>query len=354
MAIRNHIEQHVGAQFIAPVHAIVIEAGRDKLRPYMSRYITNCCLPVFTCLLIILFSACNSAITTSSKNAPGTKQKISSISYSSQPTDVVIRTFYGGGEVGTLDFSPEISIYGNGSYILGPGLNMRWGKLAPGALQKLVQKLVNTYGLLNFQQRQFNEDTDQDATWLELTLNNKHYEFAYGRYGLRPESAQDKAEYHRLDEALTTIREALTGQIQPYTNKTMALLVHQDFSPDLSQSIPSWNLPEFSLSQVAEYECGIIPPDLVGPNAATGCLTYTIPNNGYLPTMQEIQKIQQMLKGQQEGDFSEQGFYYRVVLRPLLPDEQRQQTLAMFGSQQYSYKPIALHSGGLPAAQPSA
>jgi hypothetical protein len=372
-AIRNDMRRHVGAQCIAPCsHAKGVNRrnemngrngviGRNALRPYMPRHIINCCLPVVACLLIILVSACNSAATTTStspRSTNSTKKTISSSgtpnSYSTQPTDVVIRTFYGGGEVGTLDFSPEISIYGNGSYILGPGLKMRWGKLAPGALQQLVQKLVNTYGLLNFRQQQFNEDTDQDATWLELTLNNKQYEFAYGRYGLRPENAIDKAEYHRLDEALATIREALTGPMQPYSNNTMALLVHQDFSPDLSQSIPSWNLSEFSLSQVAEYECGIIPPDLVGPNAATGCLTYTIPNNGYLPTMQELQKIQQLLKGQQEGDFTEQGFYYRVVLRPLLPDEQKQQALAMFGSQQYSYKPIPLHSGSLPAAQPSA
>ncbi len=231
---------------------------------------------------------------------------------------------------------------------------MRRGKLAPGGLQQLVQKLVHTYGLLTFQQQQFNEDTDQDATWLELTLNNKQHEFAYGRYGLRPESATDKSEYHQLDEALTTIRDALTGPTQPYSNNTMALLVHQDFSPNLSQAIPSWNLPNFTLSQVAEYECGIISPDLVGPNPATGCLTYTIPNNGYLPSTHELQEIQQMLKGKQAGDFIEQGLYYRIVLRPLLPDEQSQQTLAMFGSQQYSYTPIPLHSGGLPAAQPSA
>jgi hypothetical protein len=323
----------------------------------MPRYITKWGLPVLSCLLIVLLSACNGATSASSSSSHSTKQIISSsgasIAYSTGPTDVVIRTYYGGGEVGTLDFSPEISIYGNGNYILGPGLKMRWGKLAPGALGQLVQKLVHTYGLLNFQQQQFNEDTDQDATWLELTLNNKQYEFAYGRYGLRPESTIDKAEYYRLDEALTTIRNALTGPTRPYTNNAMALLVHQDFSPDLTQTIPSWNLSDFSLSQVAEFECGIIPPDLVGPNAGTGCLTYTIPSSGYLPTMHDLQTIKNMLKGQQEGDFTEQGQYYRVVLRPLLPDEQSQKALAMFGSQQYYFKPIPLHGGGLPAAQPS-
>jgi hypothetical protein len=316
----------------------------------------KCCLLVLLCLLIILSSACNSAPTASSTSSHSTKQTIStgskSLLYSTQPTDVVIRTFYGGGEVGTLDFSPEISIYGNGSYILGPGLNMRQGKLSPTALRQLVQKLVNTYGLLHFQQQQFNEVTDQDATWLELTLNNTHYEFAYGRYGLRPESAEDLSEYHRLNAALTTIRDALEGPTQPYTNSAMALLVHQDFSPDLTSAVPTWNLPEFSLSQVAEFECGIIQPDLVGPNASTGCLTYTIPTNGYQPTTQELQAIKTMLKGQQEGDFIEKGLYYRVELRPLLPDEQSQQALAMFGSQQYNYKPVPLRSGGLPAAQP--
>jgi hypothetical protein len=317
----------------------------------------KCCLPIIICLFIVLLSACNSASPTASSSSHSAKQTVAGssgsapVTYSTKPTDVVIRTFYGGGEVGTLDFSPAISIYGNGSFILGPGIALRWGTLSSTALQQLVQKLVNTDGLLNFQQRQFNEVTDQDATWLELTLNNTQYEFAYGLYGLRPESAEDLSEYHRLDAALTAIRNAVNGRTQPYTNRTEALLVHQDFSPDLTQTIPSWNLPDFSLSQVAEFECGIIQPDLVGPNASTGCLTYTIPYNAHLPTAKQLQAIRGMLNGRQEGEFTEQGYYYSVVLLPLLPDEQSQQVVAMFGSQQYAYKPVPLRVGKLPAAQ---
>jgi hypothetical protein len=47
------------------------------------------------------------------------------ITYSASSKNVIVRTFYGGGNFGTLEFSPEISIYGDGRYILGPGLQMR-------------------------------------------------------------------------------------------------------------------------------------------------------------------------------------------------------------------------------------
>ena len=178
-----------------------------------------------------------------------------------------------------------ISIYGNGTYILGPGVQMRQGKLSAEALQKLLDTLMNVDGLLGFTQSQFYDVPDQNATFLQLAFNNKHYTFQYGKFGAQQESAQALNEYHRLDNALTTIQEALTGPTYPYTNKMMVLLVHQDFSPDLTQNIPEWPLRDFTLSQLAIFECGVIPPDQVGPNAATGCLTFTAPMMAYLPRL---------------------------------------------------------------------
>src|SRR5881227_2152878 len=44
---------------------------------------------------------------------------IQPITYSTNPRDVLIRTFYGGGLYGSLSFGPNISIYGDGTYLLG-------------------------------------------------------------------------------------------------------------------------------------------------------------------------------------------------------------------------------------------
>src|ERR1700730_6962882 len=41
------------------------------------------------------------------------------VTYSTDAQDVLIRTFYGGGHAGALAFAPQISIYGDGGYILG-------------------------------------------------------------------------------------------------------------------------------------------------------------------------------------------------------------------------------------------
>lgn len=230
-------------------------------------------------------------------------------------------------------------------YILGPGLQMRQGRLDTDALQQLLHTLVDTDGLLSFNRQQFYDVPDQGATLLQLMLNNKHFEFLYGIFGTLQESAHDMNEYSRLNKALATITKSLTGSTSRYTSRSMVLLVHQNFSPDLTQNIASWTLKDFSLVQLATFECGIIPPDETGPNADTGCLTFTIPHYAFLPTQQQLQSINIQLKGLQQEDFIEQGLYYHVVLRPLLPDELRQNTIAMFGSGELTYIGVPLHSG---------
>src|SRR6516164_1447487 len=131
--------------------------------------------PLFMlCLLIMPLAACNSNPNASSVN--NTKQTLSTgsgstITYSTDPRDVLIRTFFGGGKLGTMEMSPEISIYGNGTYILGPGLQMRQGYLSTNALQQLLNKLVDTYGLLRLSRQQFYDVPDQNATVLQVMLN---------------------------------------------------------------------------------------------------------------------------------------------------------------------------------------
>jgi hypothetical protein len=313
---------------------------------------------IILCLLAIFITGCDSSIITSPAATPtsGTRTlptNNGSITYSASPDAVIIRTFYGGGNFGTLAFSPEISIYGDGTYILGPGLQMRKGKLDAVTLQQLLHTLVDTNGLLSFTQTQFYDVPDQNATFLQLTLNNKNYQFQYGKFGTLQESAQALDEYHRLDRALTTIRESLKGPTSPYSNNTMVLLVHQDFSPDLTQNIPEWPLSDFTLSQLAIFECGIIPPDQVGPNGDTGCLSFTVPRAAYLPGSRQMQTIESLLKNQQQGEFIELGLYYRLVLRPLLPDELPLMTVAMLGSNELNYSGVPLHSGAIPTPVPT-
>ena len=303
------------------------------------------------CLCSMLFAACD----TSSSTTPTTTNGKStlptnngSITYSTSASDVLIRTFYGGGNMGVLDFSPEVSIYGDGTYILGPGLQMRQGKLTADGLQQLLHTLVDTDGLLNFTRQQFNDVPDQNVTFLQLMLNTKQYAYQYGKFGTLQESAADMDAYHRLKQALTTITTALNWPAHPYTNSMVTLLVHQDFSPYLTQTIPYWTLSDFSLYQLAAYECGVTPPDQTGPNADTGCLTYTVPHNAYLPNASQLLSVRELLKGHQEGEFFEQGLYYHVVLRPLLPDELPQKMIAMLGSQEFTYSGVPLYSGVVP------
>ena len=307
--------------------------------------------------LLLLLTASDSSPGTSTGNKVK-NQSISTtnngvITYSASPQEVLIRTFYGGGKLGGFEYSPEISIYGDGSYILGPGLQMREGQLSGDALTQLLHTLVDTDGLLKFNTKQFYDIPDQNATILQLMLNGTSYSYQYGPFGNLRESAQDMDAYHRLGAALTSITGALNGPTHPYSSKQMTLLVHQDFSPDLSHTIPDWTLPDFNLYDLAVYECGAIPLDQTGPNGDTGCLTYTVPHNALLLSQAQEQTIVSLLNGQQQGVFLDLRQYYSVMLRPLLPDEIVQKTLAMLGSAELNYSGVPLQAGPVPVPTPT-
>ena len=265
------------------------------------------------------------------------------ITYSTNPQTVLIRTFYGGGLYSSLSLAPQISIYGDGTYII--GLSQQ-GKLTSDTLQQLLNTLVNDYGLLDFTRQQFFDIQDQNATFLELALNGKHQELMYGAFGTTQESKQDMDEYHRLDQALTSINEALKGKTYPYHGTNMALLVHQIFQPDYTQTTHYWPLFDFTLAQASAYECGLLPSSYE-PNPESSCLKFVIPTHAILLNTTQVQTLQQQLNGQQ-GLFAEGGKYYEVTLRPLLPDELAQKTLAMFGSSQGGYRGVPLLSGTVP------
>ncbi len=295
--------------------------------------------------LALLCSGCDTADLSSQSNGQSTTFTESStnqqITYSTSSTDVLIRTFYGGGLQGTLNLSPQISIYGDGTYIL--GLN-REGKLDTNKLQQLLNTLVDSYGLLGFKRQQFFDIPDQDATFLDLNVNGKHEELMYGAFGSQPASSQDKDEFQRLGKALTTLNNTLTGPFATYQGKNFALLARQMFSPDPNQVFPDWPLRDFTLAQAATFECGIIPTDNDSTNPETACLKFVIPSDAILLTSAQVQAIKAALKGRSQEVFFEAGQYYTVTLRPLLPDELPTKTLAMFGSQQAKFigVPIAV------------
>ena len=307
--------------------------------------------------LTLLFGACSF---NASQQAQVGKSNTSSLSgannsssqpitYSTGAQDVLIRTFYGGGNYGSLEFNPNVSIYGDGTYILGTD---RQGKLDDTALQNLLRTITDTYGLLNFKRQQFSDIQDQNATFLQITLSGKRQEYMYGSFGNQQETAQDMDEYHRLNKVLTAINNSLTGSTQPYKSKDTALLVHQSFSQD--QQLLTWPITDFSLAQAAAYECGLLPPDETSHNPETGCLKYLIPHNAILLTSAQAQAISTLIPGAQQmplpqGLFSEgDTSFYTVTLRPLLPDELASKSLAMFGSAQNAVTPVPLLSGQVP------
>lgn len=305
----------------------------------------------------LLGSACtsgpSSATQTTSQSNKNTTSFTSSsggttnapILYSSSPRSVLLRTFYGGGLYGSLEISPQVSIYGDGTYILG---TEQQGTLSSDALQQLLHTLVDTYGLLSFQRRQFSDIADQNATFLEIAVNGKQQEFMYGSFGNTQESQQDIDEYHRLNQALTALNDALRGPTHPYTGATFALLARQMFSPDYSKAIPYWPLSDFTLAQAAVYVCGDIPQDDTSINAETGCLKYLKPLNAIALNAAQLQTLRTQLGTQLQGTFIEQGRYYTVILRPLLPDEISSKMLAMFGSAQDTYSGVPLLTGTVP------
>ncbi len=349
-----------------------LRRGRDKSGPYEKRYINSSNVKTnkedtmtalqkrarYTILLLctLLLSACASlgasqsqvgnTSTSSLSNAGNTSSQ--QVTYSTNPQDVVLRTFYGGGNYGALEFAPDISIYGDGTYILGAD---RQGKLDDASFQALLHTITDTYGLLNFKRQQFSDIQDQNATFLEVTLNGKQQEFMYGSFGNQQESAQDMDEYHRLNSILTAITTALKGPTHPYKSNNFALLVHQTFGPDAPGL--TWPVSDFTLAQAAAYECGLLPPDETSHNPETGCLKYLIPHSVILLNASQVQAISSQLPTQQQGPlpqglFSEGSFYYTVTLRPLLPDELPGKSVAMFGSAQSSFTSVPLLNGQVP------
>jgi hypothetical protein len=268
------------------------------------------------------------------------KTSTSQITYSTNAQDVVIRTYYGGGLYGSLPLGPQLSVYGDGTYIIGLE---KQGKLTTDALQQLLSTLVDTDGLLSLKRQQFADVPDQNSTFLELNLDGKHTELVYSNFGSRPESAQDLGEYQRLGKALTSLNEALNGTTQAYTSNTHALLVREIATLDRTQPIQPFSLADFTLAQVAKFECGPNKdPSPTSGNPIGPCLQYTRPLGALLLKEKQFQQIKRLLGNQQEGLFAQLGLYYAVRLRPLLPDEPSTKKLAMLGSAQFTYEDIPL------------
>jgi hypothetical protein len=276
----------------------------------------------------------------------------STISYSTLPQDVLVRIFSGGGKVGRLELTPEVSIYGDGTFIVGPGLHPVQGSLDSAHLQSLLHTLTSIDNLLQLRQRVFADIPDQNGTLLQLTLNAKEYQFLSGPFGNLQESAEQMHEYQQLGNAINAVRSALAGPLRPYASSQMALLVTETFRADFTevqnQALPTWPPGDIVLADTARYECGSIPQDLTGPNADNGCLTYTVPHLAYLPGPRHLQAMRAILKGQQQQLFLESGAYYMVILRPLLPDEVSLQQLAMYGSNSQGYMAVPLKTGAIP------
>lgn len=310
------------------------------------------------CLLALLLAGCdwgNSGNRTHSQTVQ--TDSGGAITYSTASSDVLVRLFYGGGKVGTLELSPEITLYGDGTFITGPGLQLQRGTLTNDALQNLLRTLTSTNQLLQLRRHVFNDIPDQNVTLLQVALNGKNYQFVYGPFGNLQESAQDRHEYQQLGNAIGALQNALSSPKQTYTSQQNTLLVYQTFRTDLtlaqSQDIPYWTQSyTLSLANAAIYECGVIPPDLTGPNADNGCLTYTIPHVAVLLDQQNAQLVRDMLHGKQQNMFIENGNYYVVMLRPLLPDEIAHNQLAMYGSNTQNYAPVPLKGGPIPVPTP--
>lgn len=307
------------------------------------------------CLLSLFVSACDSGT-----SAPDTHRQVvqtdsgDTVLYSTQAQDVLLRLFFGGGKVGTLQVTPEISIYGDGTFITGPGLQPRVGKLSSDALQELLHTLTSTYNVLKLQRQIFNELPDQNITLLQVALNGKNYQFIYGAFNNLSESEQDRQDYQRLGNAISAIRDSLSGPTKTYTSSNKALLTYVTSRADFTyDSALLWTVSGINLADAAAYECGLIEPDPNTPrtNLDNGCLIYTVPQVAIQPGQQDLRLITTLLRGQQEGMFMEDNAYYVVMLRPLLPDEIAHQQLAMYGSNAQDYTPIPLKKGAIPVAR---
>ncbi len=304
------------------------------------------------CLLMLFLAACDAGSTSNNHHQTVHTDSGSPVTYSTQPQDVLLRLFYGGGKVGSLEITPEISIYGDGTFITGPGLQLQQGSLSSDTLQNLLHTLTSTDNLLQLHRQVFDDIPDQNTTLLQVAVNGKSYQFLYGPFGNLQENSQDMHEYQQLGNAISAVRNALSGTETPYVSQNMALLVYQTFRADYTiaqnQTIPIWPLSDIDLANTAIYECGTIPQDQTGPNADNGCLIYTVPQVAYLPNQDDLKQVKDALHGQQQGMFMEYTSHYVVILRPLLPDEIALQQLAMYGSNVQAYAPVPLKGGDIP------
>src|SRR5436305_15205518 len=142
-------------------------------------------LPCLFCLALLAALTLSSCETGQTPPQTATvKNSASQITYSTNAQDVVVRTYYGGGHYGTLPLGPQLSLYGDGTYIIGLE---KQGKLTSDALQQLLSTLVDTDGLLSLKRQQFSDVPDQNSTFLELNLNGKRTELVYSNFGSRPE-----------------------------------------------------------------------------------------------------------------------------------------------------------------------
>lgn len=302
--------------------------------------------PFVFCLVLVISFIMSSCANQNPSQTTTVRTSAGQITYSANAQDVVIRTYYGGGHNGTLPLGPQLSVYGDGTYVIGLD---KQGKLSSDALQQLISTLVDTDGLLSLKRQNFSDVPDQNSTFLELNLNGQHKELVYSNFGSRSESAQDLDEYKRLGQALTTLNESLNGSTQAYTTNKYALLVHETTTPDRTQRMQTFSLPDFTLAQAANFECG---PDKderpTSGNPIGPCLQYTIPLGALILTDNQLQTIKTLLGGQQEGQLEQEGLFYDVRLRPLLPDEVSTKKLAMLGSLQFSYQDIPLVEGNIP------
>jgi len=330
-------------------HYLMHKAFLYRWVDYTQKHLRSPLLLLSAMLVIVLISGCDTSPISTSQSGQSTTFTGSStqqqITYNTSGNEVLIRTFYGGGQKGTFNLGPQISIYGDGTYILGL---KRQGKLDTTALQQLLSTLIDTDGLLSFKRQLFFDIPDQDATFLDINSDGKHLELMYGAFGSQPASAQDKDEDQRLGKALTTLSHAVQGPTTVYRGKAVALLTYQTFSANLQQTIPDWPIADFTLAQAATFECGIVPEDDVSSNPTIPCLQFTIPEHAILLDAGQIQNIETALSGKQAGDFFEDSQYYTVILRPLLPDELQSKTLAMFGSSQIQFIGVPLLEGSVP------
>ncbi len=303
--------------------------------------------PPLSCLALLLSLILSSCWLDQTPPQTATvKNSVNQITYSTNAQDVIVRTYYGGGHYGTLPLGPQLSLYGDGTYVIGLE---KQGKISSDAIQKLLSTLVDTDGVLALKRQQFSDVPDQNSTFLELDLNGKHTELVYSNFGSRAESTQDLDEYQRLGKALTTFKESLNDTTQPYATNKFALLVRETATPDRTQPIQTFYLPDFTLAQVAKFECGPNKDEgATSGNPIGPCLQYTRPQGALILKDNQQQTIKTLLGGQQEGQCAQLGLYYNVHLRPLLPDEVSSKKLAMLGSLQFTYEDIPLVEGTPP------